>query len=97
MRTDRKSTLKTLIQMRNKIQNYLDPYLGKSNVIHEGKQLIMTNQEFDKYNVDHEHEAQLLNEYYNSKFIHWEPVAKEPTKDKELEKLKVMKKFNQER
>lgn len=36
MCTDRKSTLKTLIQMRNKIQNYLDPCLGKSNVIYEG-------------------------------------------------------------
>lgn len=57
----------------------------------------MTNREFDKYTVDYEHEAQLLNEYYNSKPIHWEPVFKEPTKDKELEKLKVMKKFNQGR
>lgn len=57
----------------------------------------MTNREFDKYTVDYEHEAQLLNEYYNSKPIHWEPVAKELTKDKELEKLKTMKKFNQGR
>ena len=31
MCTDRKNTVKTLVQMRNIIDNYLDPFLGNSN------------------------------------------------------------------
>ena len=50
--------------------------------------------DFDNYNIDDDHEAELLNDYYNTSDdditeVHWEPVSKIPDGDK----LLAMKKF----
>ena len=52
----------------------------------------------DNYNVDDDHEAQQINEYCNTKDdvsdIHWQPVARDNEFEKQILKLKVLKKFN---
>lgn len=54
--------------------------------------------DFDNYNVDDDHEAQKINEYYNSgdevSDVHWQPVAKNVDLEKNIIKRKIMEKFN---
>lgn len=56
---------------------------------------------FDNYNYDCDHEAQKINEYYNSgnevSEFHWQPVAKDIEFKKQIIKLKRMKRFNERR
>lgn len=55
----------------------------------------------DNYNFDDEHEAQKINEYYNSgdevSEIHWQPVARDVEFEKQMTKLRAMKIFNKGR
>lgn len=52
----------------------------------------------DNYNVDDDHEAQQINEYYNTGDeicdVHWQPVARDTEFEKQILKLKALKKFN---
>ena len=54
--------------------------------------------DFDNYNVDDDHEAQQINEYCNTNDdvcdIHWQPVARDTELEKQILKLKALKKFN---
>lgn len=57
--------------------------------------------DFDNYNVDDDHEAQQINDYYNSgdevSEVHWQPVAKDIEFEKHIAKLKAMQKFNRDK
>ena len=57
--------------------------------------------DFDNYNVDDDHEARQINEYYNSgdevSEVHWQPVARDTEFEKQIAKLKTMKLFNRGR
>lgn len=61
------------------------------------KAYMNSKDDFDNYNVDDDHEAKQLNEYYNSidevSEVHWEPVSNIPDRDKLIQ----MKKFNEGR
>ena len=52
----------------------------------------------DNYNLDDDHQAQQINEYYNTGDevcdVHWQPVARDAEFEKQILKLKAMQIFN---
>lgn len=70
--------------------------MSKLDELHEA--YMKSKDDFDNYNVDDDHEAQQINDYYNSgdevSDIHWQPVARDTEFEKQILKLKALKKFN---